>query len=128
MLSDDASHIFLIKIKKSGTVGALRGSIKGEKRPTFDHVPSNTLILWKIDIPVDQGIAERIKQEDYVDEHRLLPLNKLSKVFLAQPNDEHLYIIVKRPTGTCYYAFFLFSFLIGASLGADEEADTLSHL
>ena len=128
MLSDDASRIFLIKIVKSRTVDALRGTIKGEKRPAFDHIPSDTLILWKIYILVDQGITERIKQEDYVDEHRLLPLNKLSKVFLAQPNDEHHYIIVKRPTGTCHYAFFLFSFLIGASLGADEEADTLSHL
>jgi hypothetical protein len=29
-------------------VGALKKVIKEEKKPAFDHVPANTLKLWKV--------------------------------------------------------------------------------
>ena len=43
---------------KSKTVSVLRREIKEEKRPVFDHVPADTLVLWKVNITVDESIAE----------------------------------------------------------------------
>ena len=53
VLGDDASRTFPIKIAKSDTVGDLRKLIKDENTPAFDHVPANTLVLWKVSILVN---------------------------------------------------------------------------
>jgi hypothetical protein len=99
VLSDDTSHIFPIEIAESKTVGALRKAIKDEKRPAIDHLPADTLVLWKVSIPVNQNLTENLRKLDFVDESSLLPVKKLSKVFSDQPEDEHLHIIVRVPPG-----------------------------
>jgi Crinkler effector protein N-terminal domain len=40
------SHIFPVKIAGTESVGALKKAIKDEKKPAFDHVPADTLVLW----------------------------------------------------------------------------------
>ena len=99
VLGHDASRIFLIEIAERKTVGALRKAIKDEKRPTFDHVPADTLLLWKVSIPVIQNLTENLSKLDFVDESSLLPVKRLSKVFSEQPEDEHLHIVVRVPPG-----------------------------
>ena len=93
VLSDNASCVFSIKITKSKTISVLRDAIKDKKRHAFQHINTDALFLWKVDITVDESIAE----EYYTEEHSLSPMAKLSRVFLDQPIDEHIHIIVQAP-------------------------------
>ena len=70
MLGDDASHIFPIKIAKSDTVGDLRKLIKEEKRPAFDHVPADTLVLWKVSILVNRSLTKSLSNLTLGDENQ----------------------------------------------------------
>ena len=99
VLGHDASHIFPIEIAESKTVGTLRKAIKDEKRPAFDHVPTDALLLWKVSIPVNRNLTENLSKLLFVDEGSLLPVERLSKVFADQPEDEHLHIVVQVPPG-----------------------------
>jgi hypothetical protein len=99
VLGHDASHIFPIEIAERKTVGALRKAIKDEKRPAFDHVPADTLLLWKVSILVNRNPTENLSKLDFVDENSLLPVKKLSKIFSEKPEDEHLHIVVRVPPG-----------------------------
>jgi hypothetical protein len=109
VLGHDASHIFPIEIAESKTVGTLRKAIKDEKRPAFDHVPADTLLLWKVSIPVNRNLTENLSKLDFVDEGSLLPVKRLSGVFSDQPEDEHLHIVVRVPPAGEYE---LLSFVI----------------
>ena len=97
MLDDDPSRIFPIEIAESKTVGALRKAIKDEKRPAFDYVPADALLLWKVSIPVNRSLDENLSKLDFVDEGSLLPVKRLSGVFSDQPEEEHLHIVVRAP-------------------------------
>lgn len=101
VLSDDASCVFLIEIMKSKTISVLRDAIKDKKRHAFQHVDTDALFLWKVDITIDESIAE----EYYAEERSLSLMAKLLRVFLDQPIDEHIHIIVQAPkipeSGTC---------------------------
>ena len=48
VLGDDSQHIFAVKIAGTETVIALKDAIKEKMRPAFDHIPANTLVLWKV--------------------------------------------------------------------------------
>jgi hypothetical protein len=48
VLGDDPSHAFEIKIAPTESVSALREVIKDKKKPHFDHVPADSLKLWKV--------------------------------------------------------------------------------
>src|ERR1700730_12841788 len=47
---DDHKHTFPIEITGSKTIGELKKAIKKEKEPAFDHLPADTLTLWKVSI------------------------------------------------------------------------------
>ena len=88
---DNADHIFTIKIANTKNVSALKKAIKAEKQPAFDHVPANTLVLWKVSCPVDDGLGENLR--NLAGENLLLPLDKLSKVF-SNVDETVLHIVV----------------------------------
>ena len=90
VLSDNASCVFSIEITKSKTISVLRDAVKDKKRHAFQHVDTDALFLWKVDITIDESIAE----EYYTEECSLSPMAKLSRVFLVQPIDEHIHIIM----------------------------------
>ena len=48
VLSDDPSHVFPVKIARTESISTLKKMIKEEKKPAFDHVPTDTLSLWKV--------------------------------------------------------------------------------
>jgi hypothetical protein len=81
VLGDDPSRIFSIKIAATETVSALRKAIKDEKKPALDHVPADTLVLWKVSIPVDKSFKANISKMDLIEEELLSSLDRLSKVF-----------------------------------------------
>jgi hypothetical protein len=93
---DDPSHIFTIEIADARNVSALKDAIKEKKKPAFDHIPADTLILWKSSFPVDESLQENLRK--FVGEKPLSPVNKLSKVF-SNVHDTHLHIVVGCPPG-----------------------------
>ena len=97
VLGDDASRTFPIKIAKSDTVGDLRKLIKEENTPAFDHVPTNTLVLWKVSILVNRSLTENLSNRTFGDESPLLPVDELSEVFSDSPARRHLHIVVSAP-------------------------------
>ena len=102
VLNNDTSHIFPIEIMESKTVGTLRKAIKDEKRPAFDHVPTDALLLWKVSIPVNRNLTENLSKLLFVDEGSLLPVEELTDVFSGSPARRHLHIVVRGPpAGEC---------------------------
>jgi hypothetical protein len=47
VLGDDPSHVFTIEIGGTKNVSTLKKAIKNEKKPAFDHVRADALVLWK---------------------------------------------------------------------------------
>ena len=90
------SHIFPVEIASTKTVGALKDAIKEKKQPAFDHVPANTLVLWKVSFPVDESLDGNLT--NFLDEESLSPVHGLSKVFSDMPKEEYLHIVVKGPS------------------------------
>lgn len=90
------SHIFPVKIAGTETVGMLKKAIKDEKKPPFDHVPADTLVLWKVAFPVNESLDGNLT--NFLDKESLLPVHGLSKVFSDMPKEEYLHIIVKGPS------------------------------
>ena len=134
MLSDDASRVFQVEIVNSKTVGDLRKLIKEEKRPAFDHVPADTLVLWKVSIAINGNLAESL-DPDIINDDPLLPVNRLSKVFSDPPEDEHLHIVMQAPPAgeldiVSIGVRFQFSYFItsAASSSMFKSANSHSHL
>jgi hypothetical protein len=98
VFGDDSGHVFTIEIEGSKNVSALKKAIKEEKKPAFDNIPADVLQLWKVAIPVNDGFKENVGNIELEDEEALSPVVKLSKVFLFQPEDEDLHIIVRSPS------------------------------
>ena len=97
VLGHGASHIFPIEIAENKTVGALRKAIKDEKEHAFPHIDADTLVLWKVSIPVSRSLTENLGKLDFVDEDSLLPVEELSDVFSDSPVRRHLHIVVRAP-------------------------------
>ena len=100
---DNTDHIFTIEIANAKNVSALKDSIKDKKKPAFDHVPADTLVLWKVSLSVDKSLAEIVKNFDGGEP--LSPLDKLSKVF-SVVDETCLHIVVGQPPGACKRHFF----------------------
>lgn len=103
--------MFPVEIEKGKWVADLKKAIKVEKSPCFDHIPADSLVLWKVSIPHDSNPTENINKLTLIDEdgshqvsmvppsnEQILSLStahKLSKVLSEPPIKEHLHIIVK---------------------------------
>jgi len=85
VLGDDASHVFVIKMERTESISALKDAIKDKKRHAFQHVDADTLVLWKVSIPVSRSLTENLGKLDFVDEDSLLPVEELSDVFSDSP-------------------------------------------
>ena len=73
-----------------------------EKKPAFDHIPADTLVLWSISIPVDKSFKDSLNDFEPADEESLLPVDRVSEVFVNVPEKRRLHIIVKAPPiGAC---------------------------
>ena len=94
---DDPCHVFPVKIARTESVGTLKKAIKEEKKVALEHVDADALRLWKVSIPVNDGFKENVRKVELRDEDALSPVDRLSKVFLGQPEDGNLHIIVRSP-------------------------------
>jgi hypothetical protein len=90
-------HVFPVKIARTESVGTLKEAIKDKKQVALEHVDADALQLWKVSIPVNGGFKENVRNVELRDEDALSPVDRLSKVYLGQPEDGDLHIIVRSP-------------------------------
>jgi hypothetical protein len=45
---DEPQNVFTVKIPKTDNVSTLKDAIKEKKKPLFDHIPADSLELWKV--------------------------------------------------------------------------------
>jgi hypothetical protein len=97
VLGDDirVDRIFPVKIAKSETVGGLKQAIKNENK-AFVDLDAHSLDLWHVFIQGDEDFEKNVGELD-LSMKPLSPMAKLSTVFSAQPEDEHLHIVVREP-------------------------------
>lgn len=48
VFSHASDRVFPVEIGKTKTVGALKDAIKDKRKPDFDHVAADSLMLWKV--------------------------------------------------------------------------------
>ena len=94
---DYPNKVFPIKIASTDSVYALKKAIKEKNSISLQHVDTSALKLWKVSIPVDHSSEEYVRKLKLRYEETLFPVEELSQVFLDQPEDKHLHIIVRCP-------------------------------
>ena len=92
---------------EDNTVRTLKDSMKYKKNIIFKHVDADSLLLWKVSIPIDR-LKKTTGDLELKDDDILMPDVKLSDIFSGQPNPDHLHIVVKDPS-ECKSSF---SFLV----------------
>ena len=96
---DDIDRIFPVEIAPTKTVGALKDVIKEKKKHAFRDIDADILVLWEVSIRIDDNFDKNLEKRKHANP--LLPWQKLSSVFLDQPADGHLSIVIKAPAGEC---------------------------
>ena len=75
---EPSRRAFPVKIERGESVGVLKKLVKEEKKPMLDHLPADTLDLWKVNIPVaddeatqnpDLSNAIMLRSVDEIAEH-----------------------------------------------------------
>ena len=104
-LGGDLSEIFTVKILETKNISILKGLIKEELSPCFNHVIASEFITWKlkVSLPVDTITSELTVND--VEAQKLHPLKKISSIFSKALMDEHVHILVQVPTGALHKCF-----------------------
>ncbi|KAG1849261.1 hypothetical protein DFJ58DRAFT_746628 [Suillus subalutaceus] len=97
VLGNDPNCIFPVDIAQTQTVSDLREVIKDEKKPQFDYVDADGLMLWQIDLPIDEMIERNLSSLTLDTKKPLSPVKKLQKVFSKIPVHKHLHIVIQGP-------------------------------
>ena len=98
---EPATNAFPIEIDENKTVGTLKKLIKSEKENDFHDIDANKLRLWSVSIPVNDtsALEELVLENDKNNGvQELLPVKKIKNIFPDEPADEHIHIIVERPS------------------------------
>jgi len=57
-------------------------SIREEKKPVFDHVPADTLVLCTVSVRIDHKLKRNLESLTFVEEESLsLPVEELGDIF-----------------------------------------------
>jgi Crinkler effector protein N-terminal domain len=95
------ANAFSVKISPTDTIDDLKKLIKKEKENDFKDVDADKLTLWKVSIPADDANAlKNLVLENNKDNgvQELLPVKKIDKIFTSEPADEHIHVVVERPS------------------------------
>ena len=95
---DHYKRAFRVTIGMEESVDDLKEVIKERMKPSFDHIPANSLVLWNVKIPLDKHLKEAVDKLGLVGEESLSPSIKLLNVIPHQPADGHIHIVVN-PVG-----------------------------
>jgi len=99
VFGDNQSQVFPVKIAATESVGTLKNLIKDKKKAAFDHIPADTLDIFKVSFPVDDDLdatLKRFRPEHDPEKgvhHLSVPVKRLNGVF-GHPIDEHIHVIV----------------------------------
>ncbi|CAJ0748189.1 13319_t:CDS:2 [Entrophospora sp. SA101] len=82
-------------------VSDLKEKIKGKRPNTFTNTDAAEIVLWKVNIPIDEDAMEvDIFLKDIQDKLKLsIPTRKICDVFTENIADASIHIIVKQPSG-----------------------------
>jgi hypothetical protein len=96
VLGDDISRIFQVELAPTQSIPDLREEIKVKKNPAFNHVIADSIILWKVSVPIDKKLQHNIASLCLVEEDALkLPVEELTAIFSPVPY--HLHVVIKPP-------------------------------
>lgn len=96
MRGDDCAQAFKVDIDKAKSVSDLKKAIKEEKRPEFDYIPANSLVLWKVSVQFTQNLKNEVEAHNLVDDNKLQPLEDLSGIF-SDLEIKRVHVIIDRP-------------------------------
>ena len=89
VFGQDRSQIFQVTLERTQSIADLKQEIKEKKKPAFDHVPADNLVLWKASVGVDSN-KRNVESLTLLGEESLYSLVKeLGDVF--SPEREHLH-------------------------------------
>ena len=101
---ESITNVFSVKIPPTDTVDDLKELIKKKKAPEFDTIAADKLKLWKVNINIDNASAVLkdlvLENNEEKGVQELIPVKKIFKVFPEEPDEEHIHIIVERPSCT----------------------------
>ena len=96
VLGDHVDNVFTVEVEKTKNVSILKDRIKEKKSPIFDHIPSDSLVLWRSSIPFNRNLKEDVGTLNLVNDNSLPPVEILSNVFPTVLGKETIHIIVDR--------------------------------
>jgi hypothetical protein len=110
ILGEDSTRIFPVEIDRDKNVGGLREAIKEKKKRAFDHIDADSLDVWNVSVPIDEGanLVAQVKNLKVLETKSLLPVQPLSGIF-RNVVEQHLHVIVRASTGECSPDFRLSS-------------------
>jgi hypothetical protein len=96
VLGDDTSGIFEVELDPTRSISRLREEIKVKKKPAFDHIVADSIILWEVSVPIDENFEHNIASLCLVEESALrLPTKKLTAIFSPVP--DYVHVVIKPP-------------------------------
>ncbi|RHZ62266.1 hypothetical protein Glove_341g79 [Diversispora epigaea] len=108
---DSKDRVFEVEIEKRKSVGFLKKKIKEEKPNLLVNVDANDIVLWKINIPIEEDTMEvDIILENIQDKVKLsVPSKKIRNVFTENIADDFINIIIERPSAGQGYTSDVFA-------------------
>jgi hypothetical protein len=97
VLGDHYSRVFPVEIAGTMTVGTLNDVIKDRNMHAFQRLDAKSLLLWKVSIPVDDGLNENIDNLELAVDESLSPVEELWESFPGGPAKKHVHIVIKAP-------------------------------
>ncbi|KAG2045763.1 hypothetical protein BDR06DRAFT_1015318 [Suillus hirtellus] len=95
VLGDNPHCIFPLNIEWTEIVGDLKEVIKEKKRPEFDHVATDCLELWKVDLPINEMIEQNLNNLTLDPMKSLSPVDEMVEIFPDAPLHKYLHIIIQ---------------------------------
>jgi hypothetical protein len=91
-------------LSKLGGHSPSKPAIKNETEHTSQHLDANTIVLWRVSIPVNESLKENVEL-DLVDEGQMPAVHRLLKVFSDVPRRSTDASSQPPPIGECEYLF-----------------------
>jgi Crinkler effector protein N-terminal domain len=88
---------FKVKIRREESVTTLKESIKEKKRPDFDHIPADSLVLWAFSVPYTENLKDSVELLNLDYDKSLKPLDSLSDIFSSELEKKCVHVVIDRP-------------------------------
>lgn len=97
MRDEHYNQVFPVKIDEDEDVAALKEAIKAKKRPEFDLVPADSLVLWASSVPYNENLKENVERLNLDYDKSLQPLDSLSGIFSSELEKKSIHVVVDNP-------------------------------